>query len=226
MKCDKCYTAMKGIFLFRVFLQLAEDNSEQQSMSTVEYIVKNMKNNECDKGSFEMSNYIVPFDYNGPVFAWIDVISQSDRSICQYNCINKKVTKIQLEEDYGHISHLKLLPNNCLFIVKKHNICEIRDDKFKLSNIFGHIGKEVIACDLFMNGKQLEIITLDIDGNVNVYRQEKDDIQKIFNMYDLDDISVEEKEKQFFCKGYPYYIKACHSFIAVTTDYGCYLIKR
>lgn len=226
MKCDKCYTAMKGIFLIRVFLKLAEDDSEQQSVSTIEYIVKNLNNNECDKGSFDMSNYIVPVDYSGPVFAWIDFYSSTDRSLCQYNCITKKVTKIQLDHNYGHISHIKLLPNNSLFVVRKYNICEIRDDKFQLQNIFGHIGDEVIACDWFMNGKELEITTLDIGGNVNVYKKDNDTIVKLFNMYELNSISLEDKEKQFFTKGYPYYIKATRSFIAVTTDYGCYLIKR
>ena len=45
-------------------------------------------------------------------------------------------------------------------------------------------------------------------------------------MYDLNGISQEDKDKQFFSMGYPYFIKINTKFFAITTDYGCYLIKR
>jgi hypothetical protein len=70
----------------------------------------------------------------------------------------------------------------------------------------------------------MSIITLDIDGNVNVW--ENLNITKRFNLYDLPEISSEHKKKQFFSMGYPYFIKANMNFFAVSTDHGVFVIKK
>ena len=69
----------------------------------------------------------------------------------------------------------------------------------------------------------LSIITLDIDGNVNLYQNKKE--KTLFNLYDIKGISQDQKDKQFFSMGYAYYIKCNRNFICISNDHGCYIIK-
>ena len=45
-------------------------------------------------------------------------------------------------------------------------------------------------------------------------------------MFELDDIRQEEKDQQFFSMGYPYYLRFNKEYYTISTDYGCYIIKR
>ena len=69
----------------------------------------------------------------------------------------------------------------------------------------------------------LSIITLDIDGNVNLYQNKSE--KTLFNLYDIKGISQDQKDKQFFSMGYAYYIKCNRNFICISNDHGCYIIK-
>lgn len=226
-KCENCYTLLSDIYLLRVYLNLPTENTMEATTMNCDYIVKNLTNNESDNGQIEMSSYAVPFDYDGKRFIWVDFYSIKERALCLYNFVAKKITlKETINENFGHISHMKLLPNGKFFLVRNYNICEVRNEKFALEKDFGHIGKEVLACDYMCNQENIIIATLDIDGNVNAFDYKENRIEKIFNMYDLNGISQEDKDKQFFSMGYPYFIKINTKFFAITTDYGCYLIKR
>ena len=68
------------------------------------------------------------------------------------------------------------------------------------------------------------IITLDIDGNVNLYQYGKE--STLFNLYDFKDISQKMKNYQFFSMGYEYYIKSNLNYFCVSTDLGCLIIKK
>lgn len=68
------------------------------------------------------------------------------------------------------------------------------------------------------------LIFLDVDGNVNGWT-EKESIKTLFNLYNIKEINQEEKDKQFFSMGYPYYIKKFNDNFAITSDHGCYVIK-
>ena len=70
----------------------------------------------------------------------------------------------------------------------------------------------------------LSIITLDIDGNVNLYQNKSE--KTLFNLYDIKGISQDQKDKQFFSMGYAYYIKCNRNFICISNDHGCYIIKK
>ena len=70
----------------------------------------------------------------------------------------------------------------------------------------------------------LAIITLDIDGNVNKYENESE--EKLFNLYDIKGIEQDQKDKQLFNMGYVYYIKTDLNFFCISTDHGCYIIKK
>ena len=72
--------------------------------------------------------------------------------------------------------------------------------------------------------ENLAIALLDIDGNVNIWEKEK--IYTAFNLYNIKDISQDHKDKQFFSMGYSYYIKYNRDFFAISSDHGCYVIKK
>ena len=72
--------------------------------------------------------------------------------------------------------------------------------------------------------QNMNIITLDIDGNVNNYRNGFEEI--LFNLYKLKNIHIDHKDKRFFDMGYVYYIKTNLNFFCITTDFGCYIIKK
>ena len=68
------------------------------------------------------------------------------------------------------------------------------------------------------------IITLDIDGNVNKYEDKKE--EKLFNLYEIRGIYQDFKDKKFFAMGYMYFIKTNLEFFCITTDHGCFIIKK
>jgi len=68
------------------------------------------------------------------------------------------------------------------------------------------------------------IITLDIDGNVNKYENKEEG--KLFNLYEIKGIYQDFKDKKFFSMGYMYYIKTNLAFFCITTDHGCFIIKK
>jgi hypothetical protein len=217
-----------------------------------------------------MSNYTVPFDFDGNRIAWVEFLSQTERNICVYYLDTDTKWFYPIKKDFEHISHLKLLPNNKIFIVRKLNLCEIREtnDEFKVLHKFNHIGDEVIAVDFYYNSSKIllnemeldnihvnknndqyvkipvdknlanankheeenineeniSIVLLDLDGNVNLY--ENFGIAKKFNLYEMNDISEDMKNKQFFSMGYPYYIKANMNYISISTDHGVIIIKK
>ena len=68
------------------------------------------------------------------------------------------------------------------------------------------------------------IITLDIDGDVNKYENKRE--EKLFNLYEINGINQDLKDKKFFDMGYMYFIKTNLNFFCITTDLGCFIIKK
>jgi len=74
------------------------------------------------------------------------------------------------------------------------------------------------------NNDSMAIITLDIDGNVNKYENRKE--ETLFNLYNLEGINQDHKDKKFFDMGYIYYIKTDLNYFCIATDHGCFIVKR
>jgi hypothetical protein len=62
-----------------------------------------------------------------------------------------------LNKDYGHISHMKLLKNDKIFLVRKYTQCEIYKigENFKLVEEWRHEGEEVIAVEIYKEGTKV-----------------------------------------------------------------------
>lgn len=67
------------------------------------------------------------------------------------------------------------------------------------------------------------ISTLDIDGNVNLYKNKKE--TNLFNLFNIENIPQDHKDKSFFSMGYAYYMKTDLNYFCISSDHGCYIIK-
>ena len=78
--------------------------------------------------------------------------------------------------------------------------------------------------EMLMN--QILNLLLDIDCNIILYDYKEDKSEILFNL-EKDELGIDKdiKEQRFFVFGYPYYIRISEDYIAVTTDYGCILVK-
>ena len=326
--CENAFIFLSQESVFRIqldnfvtFPRIIDDDNEHEY--ELKYFNQTINNNSTSNeqpqsisGKLKMSNYSVPFDFDGNNFLYIEFLSNGNRKICVKNISLISDKKISFEKELdknneiGHISFAKLLDNKTIFIIHSLNKCEIRllIDEFKIIESFENIGEEVYAFDIFYenndndndeyyncllnckenqyeynatienkkceifennttfqnsrkilkinslgketeelhlnlnsknkiskinkinkenkesNSKKINIITLDINGNVNLYKKGKE--ITLFNMYELNTISQDYKDKQFFSLGYAYHIKTNLNYFCISTDHGCFLIKK
>ena len=137
---------------------------------------------------------------------------------------NNNVSKIPnypCEEDLGTNNKVKVSESQRL---------KVRDKKLKSSKSEHNIDSiSFIKYNLENNNKEdnnlnYAIVTLDIDGNVNKYEFGQE--EKLFNLYEINGIHQDFKDKKFFDMGYMYYIKTNLDFFCITTDHGCFIIKK
>jgi hypothetical protein len=70
----------------------------------------------------------------------------------------------------------------------------------------------------------VQIVTVDLEGNVNMFYQGEENM--LFNIYEMDDIDKELKDKMMFEVGYPYYVAVNDMFLVITTDYGMLVFAK
>ena len=76
----------------------------------------------------------------------------------------------------------------------------------------------------FQNEKKIYIITLDLNGNLNLYHNNKN--KTIFNLYKINNIDQKYKEEEFFSLGFPYYISMNSKYFAISTDHGIFVLSN
>ena len=71
-------------------------------------------------------------------------------------------------------------------------------------------------------------ITLDIDGNFNLYYNinKIEIINTLFNIFKIKNISNNNKNLSLFSVGFPYYIAMNEYCYLITTDYGIFVISK
>ena len=153
-KCDFTYTIINKNKMLQIKISQPETHPIVLSNIMNSYIIKDLNNNTtCQRGEIEMTTYVVPFDFNGNYFAWVDFLNDKQRNLCLYNFQTSKLWKLRFERSFGHISHCKFLKGEKIFIVRNLNLCEIRsiDDNFTILYKFNNIGDCVIAIDIYYN---------------------------------------------------------------------------
>ena len=91
------------------------------------------------------------------------------------------------------------------------------------NNVYLYI-KQNVKKEKIIDIDDICITTLDIDGNVNLFKNKKE--KTLFNLYNIKSICKDHKDKQFFSMGYAYYIKSNLNYFCVSSDHGCYVIKN
>ena len=232
-KCINCLSMLSDKYLIRTYINFPSKPEEEPITEEVEISVKNIlkddsndNNNEEIRGNINMSNYSVPFDFDGKNYIFIDFINQNERSFNVYNLIDKSEIKFTIEEKFqeekiGHISHLKVIKDDLLFIVRDYNICEIRNYNLELKKKLNIKASEILAYDIILeesntninneekddemsekdrgikNEKKdndlesLYIILLDLDCNVFLYNYKEDKCELLFNL-ENDELGIDK----------------------------------
>lgn len=161
-KCENAFVLLSPESFFRVQLAQIDEGTLKIVKMESEYDFKyfdetrNPVINENYHNYLPITNYIVPFDFDGKRFLWVEFLSSTERNICVSQIplpITEKPIKFDLDKSIGHICQAKLLANNRVFIVHTLNKCEIRalDYNFTLLHKFEHIGEEVLGVDIYYN---------------------------------------------------------------------------
>lgn len=245
--CENCLTMLNNNYLIRTFIQFPADPKEEAIIQKTRFSIKNINNMDEIKGKIELSSYCVPFDFDGKNFIIIDFIKENKRNYIVYDVDSELENKFEIEDKFksekiGHISHLKIVKDDLLFIVRNYNICEMRNLNLELKKNLNIKSKEILAFDIMFDNDDnneekkeneeekiqlsLYIILLDIDCNVFLYNYKDDKCELLFNL-ENDELGIDKtiKGQRFFLFGYPYYIKLTKKYIAISSDYGCILIQ-
>ena len=151
------------------------------------------------------------FNHLGDRVIGLDFFYKITKSV--KNMKNSKIIELNKKKDRDEISETetkKFFNNNNL------NSEENSISNYK-NNIFNN--SENIKANTNIN-----IILLDIDGNVNYYNNQKEMIY-LFNVNKVPEIDKSVREKGLFSLNYPYMIKFYHPYLAISTDNGCYIFQ-
>lgn len=232
-KCEKCFTMLKNDYLVRTFIDFPADTKQGYQEADTEYSIKNINDLTEKMGKMKMSNYSVPFDFDGKYYIFVDFHEPKKRDFHIFDTEKQSTfLNFELEEKkLGHISLLKILKNDLVFWVRDYNICEIRNlNKFdEVIKRFNVRGSEILAFDVIYTDENdfesLKIIFVDIFCNVFLYSYKTNKTERLFNLEDLE-IDQVIKDQRFFSMGYPYYIKVSKQYMAISSDYGIILVQH
>lgn len=189
-QCENTYCLLSSTHLLMVELnQNSEDGNINIMGLTNKVKIKNLMSQNMYEYEIPMTNYSIPFDFDGVRFLWVEFLSDKERNICMFDFSTTKKWEYRLYKDFGHISFGRLLKNNSIVIVTRLNVVEIRnmDEGFTLINKYIHIGDEVVALDLYYteaNSNNINIINNN-HNNLNKLNENdliNKDINKVSNI--------------------------------------------
>ena len=248
--CDKCLTLLNNNYLIRNLISFPKEPNDEPIEKDVKFFIKNILHESEENdfvGNYKLSNYCVPFDFDGKNYVIIDFKEKTKRIFYVYDIVLKEMkTNIEIEtinnNPIKHISHLQIIKNDMIFIVQNYNICEIRKFNLELVKILNIKAQEILAFDMLyenveealeysnernVNERDIKyIVVLDIECNVILYDYKEDKSNILFNL-EKTELGIDDdiKNQKFFTFGYPYYIKISEKYIAVSSDYGCILVQ-
>lgn len=78
-------------YLIRTFIDFPEEPNKEPSIKFVNYSIKNIiDKNENFNGKIRMSNYTVPFDFDGNYYIYIDFLKQNKRKFGIHDVTQEK----------------------------------------------------------------------------------------------------------------------------------------
>ena len=120
----------------------------------------NLINQKLIAGRIPMFNFSIPFDFDGEDFLFLEYISKEERNICLFDTINNSYFyEYKIEQNFGHISHMKILNHKekKIFLCRNDSQCEIHllDDDFTCEESFEHIGNDIINIFIYFKESKL-----------------------------------------------------------------------
>ena len=160
--CENCSCLMsKNNFL--IVYSYYSDFNWPLRFNQIKYDNRNLETLEIISGFIEMSNYNVPFDFDGDKFLYIEYYDESIRCINIYNTLTKnKKFNYLIDKKFGHISHMKLLPDDCIFLCRNLFDCEIYKFKNNSNITDAENNNDFILINMWIHNKNKEIISSNI----------------------------------------------------------------
>ena len=195
--CEHCTCMMNSSNYLIIYTQFGEFNSILK-FSSFKYKNRNLKTYKTVSGRIDMSNYSVPFDFDGDRFLFLDYSSKDTRKICIYYTLTEKdMYEYTISQDYGHISHMKIIysEENKIFLCRNQNQCEIHliDDNFTCVESWEHIGNDAISSYVYIKESKL---TEEFKTKINKKKNNKIDIE----LPEYDNYIIENNNKSIKLK--------------------------
>ena len=157
--CEKCTCMMNSSNFLIIFTDFGEFNSNIK-IERFKYKNRNLRTFKIVSGYIEMSNFSIPFDFDGDRFLFIDYQTKEIRRICIYYTKSEKERyEYNISKDFGHISHMKIIYNedNKIFLCRNNNLCEIHlaDKNFTCIESWNHIGNDTISSYIYIKESKL-----------------------------------------------------------------------
>ena len=157
--CEQSTCMMNSSNYLIIFTDYGDFNSKIY-FDNFKYRHRNLRTFKAKTGKIEMSNFSVPFDFDGDRFLFLDYRTKEIRRICIHSVLNdKNIYEYNISKAFGHISHMKLISSedNKIFLCRNNNQCEIHlmDDNFTCIQSWDHIGKDVISSFVYIKESKL-----------------------------------------------------------------------
>ena len=177
--CENSTCMMNSQNFLLIFTKFAEYDSELKFFNC-KYNNRNLNTCETIGGRLSMSNFSIPFDFDGDRFLFLEYISKNERRICIfYTLSDKDKYEYNIENDFGHISHMKIISkdDNKIFLCRNDNQCEIHliNENFTCIESWKHIGNDIISSFIYIKESK---ITEEFKSKI------KSQKEKINNNYD------------------------------------------
>ena len=160
--CENCYCLM-STNNFLILYSFYCDFNWPLRINSIKYQNRNLNTGELANGFINMSNYNVPFDFDGDHFLYLEYFDESSRSINIYKTLSFKYTfQYMIDKNFGHISHMKLLPDNSIFLCRNMCVCEIYKYKGEKDNNEDNDNDNFILLNIWVHNENKEIISSNV----------------------------------------------------------------
>ena len=164
--CENCTCMLYSNYFLIIYTDFGEFDSTLKIQNTY-YENKNLKNYEICSGNVQMSNFTVPFDFDGDRFLYVEHKLNNKRCInIIYTLSRNNNYEYYLSKDFGHISHMKIINKNydLIFLCRNKNQCEIHqiNDNFSLIEKFSQPeNNDIISSYVFVHWEDNVLMTKD-----------------------------------------------------------------
>ena len=202
--CENCTCMMNSSHHLIIYTEFADFNSGFK-LSNCKYRNRSLKSYKLISGKIQMSNYSVPFDFDGNRFLFLDYITKDERKICIYYTLSyDNIYEYNIEKDFGHISHMKIISkeDNKIFLCRNNNQCEIHliDKDFTCIESWKHIGNDAISSFVYVKESKLTeefIKKINSKKKISIANNDYDNLMiKNDNIIIIKKIKVKNKNKK------------------------------